>query len=67
MVRQELEKREMTQAELAQVLGIERANLNRVLTGRSGKVPTVWQGIFDELGFKVIIIPADGDSRQKHE
>ncbi|MCY1704319.1 XRE family transcriptional regulator [Deinococcus sp. SL84] len=57
----------MTQAELAQVLGIERANLNRVLTGRSGKVPTVWQGIFDELGFKVIIIPADGDSRQKHE
>jgi len=56
-----LEQRGLTQAELARRIGMERPNLHRLLSGRSGQVPEAWQKIFDELGLQLIAIPLNGD------
>lgn len=60
-VRQEMEKREMSQGDLAKLISVERPNLTRLLSGRSGQVPKMWQEVFDVLGLEVIVVPkSDG-------
>lgn len=47
----------MSQGDLAEKLHMERVNLNRILTGRSGKIPESWQRILDSLGLELIVVP----------
>ena len=56
-VKAALGQKGMSQAELARRLGMERGNLNRLLQGKSGQVPEVWQKVLDELGLKLVAVP----------
>lgn len=56
-VRREMERRELSQGELAKLLEIERPNLTRLLSGRSGKIPKVWQDVLDSLDLELVAIP----------
>lgn len=56
-----LERKGLTQAELARRIGMERANLHRLLSGKSGRVPEAWQKIFDELGLELTAKPKEGE------
>ncbi|RIH90656.1 hypothetical protein Mterra_00258 [Calidithermus terrae] len=52
----------MSQGDLAEKLHMERVNLNRVLTGRSGKIPESWQRILDSLGLELMVVPKSDQS-----
>lgn len=65
-VRQELKRRKMTHGDLAHLISVERPNLTRVLTGKSGKVPKMWQEIFDALGLEIIVVPKSGSISTTH-
>jgi transcriptional regulator with XRE-family HTH domain len=54
-VRRSMEKQGVSQGELSRRTGIERPNINRLLTGRSGKVPESWQKVLDELGLELVV------------
>ena len=60
-VRREMERRELSQGELAKLLEIERPNLTRLLSGRSGKIPKVWQDVLDTLDLELVAIPKRKD------
>ena len=47
----------LSQIELAEKLGVSRQYLNRVLNGRDGKMPDIWQAILEELDMTVMPIP----------
>jgi transcriptional regulator with XRE-family HTH domain len=55
-VRQLMEKQGVSQGELSRRTGIERPNITRMLSGRSGKVPESWQKVLDELGLELIVV-----------
>ncbi|MFC3919244.1 helix-turn-helix transcriptional regulator [Deinococcus metalli] len=59
-VRQAMEKRDMSQGDLAKLLSVERPNLTRLLNGRSGQVPKMWQEVFNALGLEIIVVPKSG-------
>ena len=61
-VRIELARRDSTQAQLAEKVGVSRQYINNVMRARTGNVPTVWQRIFDELGLELVVRPKS-DSR----
>lgn len=52
----------MSQGDLAEKLHMERVNLNRILTGRSGKIPESWQRILDSLGLELTVVPKSDQS-----
>jgi transcriptional regulator with XRE-family HTH domain len=54
-VRRAMEKQSISQGELSRRTGIERPNINRLLTGKSGKVPENWQKVLDELGLELVV------------
>ena len=56
-VKREMEKREVSQGELAKLINVERPNLTRILSGRSGKIPKVWQEILDTLDMELVALP----------
>lgn len=56
-VKREMERREMSQGELARQLEMERPNLTRLLSGRSGKIPKVWQDVLDALDLELVALP----------
>lgn len=60
-VKAALEQKGMTQAELARRIGMERPNLHRLLSGKSGQVPEAWQKILKELGLELTARPVDGE------
>ena len=49
----------LSQIELAEKLGVSRQYLNRVLNGRDGKMPDIWQAILEELDMTVMSVPLD--------
>ncbi|MFC3718260.1 hypothetical protein ACFOME_03710 [Deinococcus metalli] len=55
-----MEKRDMSQGDLAKLLSVERPNLTRLLNGRSGQVPKMWQEVFNALGLEIIVVPKSG-------
>lgn len=63
-VKAALEEKGMTQAELARRVGMERPNLHRLLSGKSGQVPETWQKIFNELGLRLTVEPIEPDSKK---
>lgn len=45
----------LTQAELARRADMERSNLHRLLSGKSGQVPDSWQRVLDALGLELTV------------
>lgn len=45
----------LSQGDVAKAIGLERANLTRMLAGRSGALPKNWQILLDYLGLEVIV------------
>ncbi|WP_235514466.1 helix-turn-helix transcriptional regulator [Deinococcus sp. Leaf326] len=56
-VKNTLKARDLTHQELADMTGIERANVTRLLSGTVGKVPDNWQKVLDALGMELIAVP----------
>ena len=56
-VKDAMAERELSQGKLAERVGMERPNITRLLSGRSGQVPEAWQKIFDELDLELVAIP----------
>ena len=54
-VRIELARRDSTQAQLAEKVGVSRQYINNVMRARAGNVPAVWQRVFDELDLELVV------------
>lgn len=52
-----LQARGITQTQLAEITGIERPNITRLLSGSVGKVPDNWQKILDVLDMELVAQP----------
>lgn len=52
-----LQARGITQTQLAELTGIERPNITRLLSGSVGKVPDNWQKILDVLDMELVAQP----------
>lgn len=58
-VKQVMEKQGISQGKLAEDIGIDRVNLTRVLSGRSGKIPETWQKILERLNLELVVREKD--------
>jgi len=58
-VRVALARRDNTQAQLAEKVGVSRQYLNNLMRARTGNVPSVWQRIFDELDLELVVRSKD--------
>lgn len=56
-VRDIMKERGITQQQLADLTGIQRPNVTRLLSGTSGQVPDNWQRILDALELDLITSP----------
>lgn len=56
-VRSTLKARKLTQAEVAEQIGLKQPDIARLLSGRAGKVPENWQRLLDSLGLELIAVP----------
>lgn len=56
-VKDTMKARGLTHQELADLTGIERPNITRLLTGAVGKVPDNWQRVLDALGLELVAVP----------
>ncbi|MEM7735559.1 MAG: helix-turn-helix transcriptional regulator [Deinococcota bacterium] len=69
-VRDELAKRDMNQSQLAAKIGVSRQYLSNVLRGVSGKTPSIWQQLLDELELELVVQPtsvmSEDLSKQTH-
>lgn len=54
-VKNRIEELGLTQAELARRTDMERSNLHRLLSGKSGQVPDSWQRVLDALGLELTV------------
>ena len=57
VVRDRMKEQGITHEKLAEVTGIQRPNVTRLLTGQSGTIPDNWQKVLDALGLKLIAEP----------
>ncbi|MDR6219206.1 helix-turn-helix transcriptional regulator [Deinococcus soli (ex Cha et al. 2016)] len=62
-VRNIMKERGITQQQLADLTGIQRPNVTRLLSGTSGQVPDNWQRILDALELDLITSPKPEDQR----
>lgn len=58
-IRAEMQRRGLTHAQVADLLGMPRPQVTRMLTGQSGSVPLGWQKLLDTLDLKVTLIPKE--------
>lgn len=65
MVKVVLHERGMTQTQLAELTGIERPNITRLLSGSVGKTPDNWQKILDALGLEMVVQPRPSPESQE--
>lgn len=56
-VRDAMKARGVTHQQLADLTGIERPNITRLLGGSVGKVPDNWQKVLDALGLELVAVP----------
>lgn len=54
-VRIELRRQSLTHAQIADLLGMPRPQVTRMLTGQSGSVPIGWQKLLDTLDLKITV------------
>lgn len=51
----------LTQEGLAEQLGTVQPSIARLLSGRSGAVPKLWQEVLDTLGLELVAVPKGAD------
>lgn len=56
-----MKARGLTQETLAEKLGTLQPSIARLLSGRSGAVPKLWQDVLDELGLELVAVPKGAD------
>ncbi|GGK95474.1 helix-turn-helix domain-containing protein [Deinococcus radiotolerans] len=62
-VRDIMKERGITQQQLADLTGLQRPNVTRLLSGTSGQVPDNWQRILDALQLDLITSSTTEDQR----
>lgn len=55
--REALKRKQMTQAEIAEQIGLQQSDVARLLTGRVGRIPDNWQKLLDALELDLIAVP----------
>ena len=53
-VRDRMKERGVTHERLAELTGIQRPNVTRLLTGQSGAIPENWQKVLAALGLELV-------------
>lgn len=53
-VRERMKVQSVTHEKLAELTGIQRPNITRLLTGQSGTIPDNWQKVLDALGLELV-------------
>lgn len=62
LVRIELARRNMSQKQLAEQIGVSQQYLSDILRNASkGKIPDVWHNIFEEFGWHIVVVDKNGD------
>ena len=61
-VKARMKERGITQVKLAQEVGMEQPNIQRLLAGRVGAVPDSWQKVLDALGLELVARLKEGQS-----
>lgn len=56
-VREVMKSRGLTHQDLAELTGIARPNVTRLLGGSVGMVPDNWQKMLDALGLELVAVP----------
>ncbi len=59
-VRERMKERGVTHEKLAELTGIQRPNVTRLLTGQSGTIPDNWQKVLDALGLELVAREREG-------
>lgn len=54
-VKARMEKLGKSQGDVAKALDMERVNVTRMLSGRSGKIPEKWLEMLDYLGLELTV------------
>lgn len=60
VVRERMKEQGITHERLAELTGIQRPNVTRLLTGQSGTIPDNWQKVLDALGLKLVAQSREG-------
>ena len=60
VVKARMKERGITQVKLAQEVGMEQPNIQRLLAGRVGAVPDSWQKVLDALGLELVAQSKEG-------
>lgn len=61
IVRQRMKAQGLTQEVLAEKLGTLQPSIARLLSGKSGAIPKLWQEVLDELGLELVAVPKGTD------
>ncbi|WP_342766826.1 helix-turn-helix transcriptional regulator [Deinococcus irradiatisoli] len=56
-----MKEQSVTHEKLADLTGIQRPNVTRLLTGQSGAIPENWQKVLDVLGLELVAQPKRED------
>lgn len=65
--REALKRKKLTQAEIAEQIGLQQSDVARLLTGRVGRIPENWQKLLDALDLVLVAIPrSDSHSLISH-
>ena len=60
-VRSEMERKDVSTYQLAELISMKQPNVVRVLKGRSGSIPDSWQKILDALKLEIVAVPKGSD------
>ena len=52
-------KEDLNQAEIAEEIGVTRGYLNAALRGKKAGMPSVWERLFDFLGYELVAVPKE--------
>lgn len=61
VARSRMKAQGLTQEGLADQLGTVQPSIARLLTGKSGALPKLWQEVLDELGLELVAVPKGTD------
>jgi transcriptional regulator with XRE-family HTH domain len=59
-VKVELAKKRLTQAQLAEQIGVTPQHFSRMMQGVSSNVPDAWQKVLDKLGLELTVKQKEG-------
>lgn len=66
-VKAALKEKGVTQAHLAEMTGIERPNITRLLSGSVGKVPDNWQKVLNALDLELVAQPKTKRAKEEQD